>query len=44
MLKDTKAELMKVDTELKTVLKARTKISSLEFNIFSPSIIRNKSE
>lgn len=44
MLKDTEAKLMQVRTELTTVLKARTQVSSLEFDIFSPSIVRKKSE
>lgn len=41
-LKDNRAKFMQVRIELKTVLKARAKIASLEFEVFSPTIIRNK--
>ncbi|KEH43571.1 hypothetical protein MTR_1g096670 [Medicago truncatula] len=41
-LTNTDAELMEVRSNLKEALKARAKLASLEFNIVSPSIIREK--
>jgi len=42
VLKDTEAKFMQVRIELKTVLMARIKIASLDFDIFSPAIIWKK--
>jgi len=42
LLKDSEAKFMKVCAELKTALKARTKIASLDLDILSPTIILKK--
>jgi hypothetical protein len=41
-LTNTDAELIEVRSNLKEALKGKAKLASLEFNIFSPSIIREK--
>jgi len=41
-LTNTDAELVVVRSNLKEALKAKAKLASLEFNISSPSIIREK--